>query len=136
MLLTIEPLFISVFLLSSDWDCQETKHHLCTSHSLPFTGGKCVWLTSICRFFTHYHSSLFIYFWQAVSSWIVFVCFTASAAGGSSCGTSQTGDYGRAKCCHRGTWTARSSTYSVYFSNFSSLILVFWVKINFCSLIW
>jgi len=31
-----------VSLLSSDWDCQETKHHLCTSHSLPLTGGKYV----------------------------------------------------------------------------------------------
>lgn len=34
-----------LFPSSSDWDCQETKYHLCTSHSLSLTGGKYVWLT-------------------------------------------------------------------------------------------
>lgn len=54
IVLTIKSLSVSVSLPSSDWDCQETKHHLCTSHSLPLTGGECVWLWAKDLFYAIY----------------------------------------------------------------------------------
>lgn len=61
------------------------------------------------------------YTFRSLATLCFSVRFAAPAAGGSSCGASQTGDHGRAQCCHRGTWTARSSTYSVYSSIYSLL---------------
>lgn len=126
MLLTIKSLSVCVSLPPSDWDCQETKHHLCTSHSLPLAGGKYVWLWAADGVFC----SLFFFFSPPVCTPVVsaslnqlilhlFVRFAASAAGGPSCGASKTGDHGRAQCGHWGTRAARSPTHSVYTSTYS-----------------
>lgn len=123
MLSTIKSLSICVCLLLHQTEIAKRLNTIC-AQVIPFLSQEVSMCdlelqTVLCIPFIHTNftgkSAITLRLWQT----FVHLCFTASAAGGSGCGASQTGDHGRAQCCHRGTWTARSSTYSVYSFNFS-----------------
>lgn len=130
MLSTIKSLSICVCLLLHQTEIAKRLNTIC-AQVIPFLSQEVSMRdlelqTVLCIPFIHSNftakSAFTLRLWQ---TFVCLLCFTASAAGGSSCGASQAGDHGRAQCCHRGTWTARSSTYSVYSSTFSLLMLLY-----------
>lgn len=128
MLLTIKSLSVSVCFSLHQTEIAKRLNTIC-AQVIPFLSQEvsmCDFELQTC-FYAIYTLSLSLLalliirlFLWSFATWClcVCVCFAASTAGGPSCRASQTGDHGRAKRCHRGTWTARSSTYRVYFLYF------------------